>query len=142
ILAGEIDCGEHDRQLGGITRQVMVPSLHDRSIQQNPAYRRANELASELPGADTIYSYDMMIYKPPGPPQSTPWHPDPAHLHPPLHAAEPLRRPPAPRLHRQLPRPVEAVQPAVTCATATGAGSSLRAAKIRLGLGSRTLLHP
>jgi len=77
VLSKEVDCGENDRQLGGITRQIMLPSVHLPSIRQNPAFAKAKVVAAELLGCDeAVYGYDMMIYKPPGHPEETPWHQD------------------------------------------------------------------
>lgn len=77
VLSGEVDCGERDRHLGGVTRQIMQPSLFAVSIQENPAYTTAKRVAAELLSCDeAVYAYDMMIYKPPGHPKETPWHQD------------------------------------------------------------------
>jgi ectoine hydroxylase-related dioxygenase (phytanoyl-CoA dioxygenase family) len=77
ILAGEVECGPDFRMLGGITRQVMAPSRHLPAIQDNPAYKNAQQAASKLLGCDeATYLFDMMIFKPAGHPESTPWHQD------------------------------------------------------------------
>jgi hypothetical protein len=65
-----------DRYLGGITRQVKGPAQAHPVIDDNPALRAATELASELLGEQVTRFYDMLIYKAPGHPHSTPWHQD------------------------------------------------------------------
>jgi ectoine hydroxylase-related dioxygenase (phytanoyl-CoA dioxygenase family) len=55
----------------------MAPSRHLPSIQQNAAYRNAQKAAAELLGCDeAAYLFDMMIFKPAGHPEETPWHQD------------------------------------------------------------------
>jgi ectoine hydroxylase-related dioxygenase (phytanoyl-CoA dioxygenase family) len=66
-----------DRNLGGITRQIMVPSAAHPVFDDNEALRRAKKIVSQLFGTSTAArTYDMLIYKPPGHPHETPWHQD------------------------------------------------------------------
>ena len=77
ILSGEIDCGENDRMLGGVTKQVMQPSHHYPPIRENPAYLNARSAAQALFETDEVDQlFDMMIYKPANHPVPTPWHQD------------------------------------------------------------------
>lgn len=78
ILDKEVDCGQDDRQLGGITRQIMSPRLHHADVRDNEVFAAARTVAKELLGCDgePDYLFDMMIYKPPGHPEETPWHQD------------------------------------------------------------------
>jgi ectoine hydroxylase-related dioxygenase (phytanoyl-CoA dioxygenase family) len=77
ILRGDVDCGTDDRQLGGITRQVMHPASHHEGIRKNPVWERAHEAASELLACDDAqFVFDMMIFKPAAHPRTTPWHQD------------------------------------------------------------------
>lgn len=77
ILRGDVDCGENDRQLGGITRQIMLPRSHHPVVRDNEVFEAAREVAGVLLGCDEPeYLFDMMIYKPPGHPEETPWHQD------------------------------------------------------------------
>ncbi len=65
------------RRLGGITRQVMVPSMHHAEFDDNPALRRARRIVGQVYGAPTAArTYDMLIDKPAGHPHETPWHQD------------------------------------------------------------------
>lgn len=69
-----------DRHLGGVTRQVMVPSRHLDFFRDNPAVRRGLAMAKHLLHADEArLSFDMLIYKPPMHPKPTPWHQDAAY---------------------------------------------------------------
>ncbi|MDB5325563.1 MAG: hypothetical protein JWM57_1132 [Phycisphaerales bacterium] len=66
-----------DRQLGGVTRQIMQPSAHIEYFRSNPAIDRAKSIARELLGTQTVeVNFDMLIYKPPMHPKPTPWHQD------------------------------------------------------------------
>jgi ectoine hydroxylase-related dioxygenase (phytanoyl-CoA dioxygenase family) len=66
-----------DRQLGGITRQVMVPSMHHDVFDDNEALRAGRRIVGQLYGASTAArTYDMLIDKPAGHPYETPWHQD------------------------------------------------------------------
>ena len=69
-----------DRMLGGITRQVMIPSAAHPAFDRNPAVRDAIRIGRQLFGTEDVRrSFDMLIYKPPGHPHSTPWHQDMAY---------------------------------------------------------------
>jgi ectoine hydroxylase-related dioxygenase (phytanoyl-CoA dioxygenase family) len=79
VLAGDVEA-HGDRMLGGITRQVMFPSIAHPLFNRNEAVRRGIHLARQLLGTeDTSRSFDMLIYKPPGHPHDTPWHQDMAY---------------------------------------------------------------
>jgi hypothetical protein len=66
-----------DRQLGGITRQVMMPSAADPVFDDNAALRSGLDIARALLGTPDVYrTFDMLIFKPPGHPHPTPWHQD------------------------------------------------------------------
>jgi ectoine hydroxylase-related dioxygenase (phytanoyl-CoA dioxygenase family) len=66
-----------DRRLGGITRQVMVPSLHHPVLNENGALDAARRIVGQLFGTATAArTYDMLIDKPAGHPHATPWHQD------------------------------------------------------------------
>ena len=81
ILNGEVECGELDRNLGGLTRQVMMPHLLHSAFRDTQAIKRAQLLACELTqqAAPTL-NFSMLIYKPPEHPHPTPWHQDMAYL--------------------------------------------------------------
>jgi ectoine hydroxylase-related dioxygenase (phytanoyl-CoA dioxygenase family) len=68
-----------DRLLGGLTRQVMMPSLAHPTFDDNAAYRAGVAVAHQLLGADVHRAFDMLIYKPPLHPHETPWHQDVAY---------------------------------------------------------------
>lgn len=77
MLDGSIPCPGTDRELGGITRQIMLPHFHHPLFAQNAAIDRAREIAAELIGcADPQFFFTMLIYKPAGHPHATPWHMD------------------------------------------------------------------
>jgi ectoine hydroxylase-related dioxygenase (phytanoyl-CoA dioxygenase family) len=76
LLDGAVACPT-DRQLGGITRQVMVPSMSHPVFADNAALDAGRSIVAELYGTPTAArTYDMLIYKPPGHPHETPWHQD------------------------------------------------------------------
>lgn len=76
ILAGR-QMAQGDRMLGGVTRQIMYPSLENRLFDHNQAVDDACAIAAELLGSDRIGRlFDMLIYKPPLHPHETPWHQD------------------------------------------------------------------
>ena len=82
MLSREIDCGATDRNLGEITRQIMVPSQHHAVFRDNPALDAGREIAKELLGVEApVFVFDMLIYKPPGHEAVTPWHQDLAYAH-------------------------------------------------------------
>lgn len=65
------------RQLGGITRQVMLPAAVDAVFADNAALRSGFEIARVLLGVPDVHrTFDMLIYKPAGHPHPTPWHQD------------------------------------------------------------------
>lgn len=76
ILAGDVDCGEDDRWLGGITRQVISPRRYHQGLADAAVYRAAERAATQLLGAEVEHLFDMMIFKPPGHDKETPWHQD------------------------------------------------------------------
>lgn len=66
-----------DRMLGGITRQIMVPSAAHPTFNKNPLIKLGKEVVGQLSGATEIVRvFDMLIYKPAGHPHETPWHQD------------------------------------------------------------------
>lgn len=80
MLDGSIPCPGTDRELGGITRQIMLPHLHHPLFARNAALDAARDLARELMGlADPQFFFSMLIYKPPSHPHETPWHQDMAY---------------------------------------------------------------
>ena len=77
VLAGRIACGEDDRQLGGVTRQVMLPHRHHEGFASNPAIDRARELSKDFVRSDEPeFLFSMLIHKPGGHVHETPWHQD------------------------------------------------------------------
>lgn len=81
FLVGSIDCGVNRRQLGGITPQIVNCRLYDPRLLKGPVVEAARVASAELLGCDEAgFLFDMMIYKPPGHPQSTPWHQDLAYF--------------------------------------------------------------
>ncbi len=84
FIRGEIECGEHNRRLGGLIHQVMYPSRHSPVIRDNPAIQTAKELAAQLAGApDGTHirlNFDMLMDKPAGSENATPWHQDFAYM--------------------------------------------------------------
>ncbi len=74
-----------DRYLGGITRQVLVPSMVHPLFDENPALEAGRDVMRDLFGcAHPNRIYDMLIDKPPLHPHDTPWHQDAAYLHKPV----------------------------------------------------------
>jgi len=70
-----------DRNLGGITRQVLVPSMVHPAFETNGAIDTAREIMHDLFGcAASNRTYDMLIDKPAGHPHETPWHQDAAYF--------------------------------------------------------------
>lgn len=79
ILSREVEAAG-DRMLGGITRQVMLPSSAHPTFDRNPAVRAGIHIGRRLFEADDVVrTFDMLIYKPPGHPHDTPWHQDMAY---------------------------------------------------------------
>lgn len=80
ILEGRVPCGDLDRNLGGLTRQIMMPHLCHSDFADNEAVRKASEIASVLIHQDKPdLMFSMAIYKPPQHPHETPWHQDMAY---------------------------------------------------------------
>jgi ectoine hydroxylase-related dioxygenase (phytanoyl-CoA dioxygenase family) len=74
-----------DRNLGGITRQVLVPSMVHPVFDSNRAIDAAREIMRDLFGCATSNrTYDMLIDKPAGHPYDTPWHQDAAYFERPV----------------------------------------------------------
>src|SRR5438309_9360535 len=70
-----------DRMLGGITRQVMLPSAAHATFDRNPVVGNGIRIGRQLFGTDdVIRTFDMLIYKPPNHPHDTPWHQDMAYV--------------------------------------------------------------
>ena len=65
-----------DGMLGGITRQVMLPSTSDARFRSNAALTAAGTIAEQLLEGPVEFYFDMLIDKPPGHPHETPWHQD------------------------------------------------------------------
>ncbi len=85
VLDGKVDCGENDRMLGGVTRQVMHPRSHHPALGDHPVFEAARTACGELLGCDdTRFGFDMMIFKPPGHAKTTPWHQDFAYFQQPF----------------------------------------------------------
>lgn len=85
FLSGEIDCSPTDRRLGRVTRQIMVPSRYHRSFIRNQALDNAREISRALLEIDEPeFVFDMLIYKPPGHPETTPWHQDMSYAYAPF----------------------------------------------------------
>lgn len=77
MLDGTIPCPGTDRELGGLTRQIMMPHLHHSAFQESEGFHNARDIAARLLGTDEpFFVYSMLIYKPPGHPHTTPWHSD------------------------------------------------------------------
>jgi ectoine hydroxylase-related dioxygenase (phytanoyl-CoA dioxygenase family) len=69
-----------DRELGGVTRQIMLPHMYHEIFRNNSALTAARAIAAPLMGLDDPQLvYDMLIYKPPGHKAETPWHQDMAY---------------------------------------------------------------
>ncbi|MDJ0979094.1 MAG: phytanoyl-CoA dioxygenase family protein [Erythrobacter sp.] len=79
-LSGKTDFEADDRHLGGLTRQLMNPHLHDARFAENEAVRNAAQIAGGIIGtSDLPLMFSMLIYKPPGHRHETPWHQDMAY---------------------------------------------------------------
>lgn len=80
LLEGSIPCAGTDRNLGGLTRQIMLPHLYHPIFASNSAVDCARELVREMAEIDDPqFFFSMLIYKPPGHPHVTPWHQDMAY---------------------------------------------------------------
>lgn len=74
VMAADPDRGA---LLGGVTRQLMLPSTFDPTFRQNAALDHAYEVARSILGTeDVAQNFDMLIHKPAGHPHETPWHQD------------------------------------------------------------------
>lgn len=79
-LNGRTDFAGNDRELGGLTRQIMVPHLFDSRFRENEAVTKGAQIAALIFGeAAPDLMFSMLIYKPPGHPHDTPWHQDMAY---------------------------------------------------------------
>lgn len=79
-LNGRTDFAGNDRELGGLTRQIMVPHLFDSRFRENEAVAKGADIAASIFGtAAPDMMFSMLIYKPPGHPHDTPWHQDMAY---------------------------------------------------------------
>ena len=66
-----------DRMLGGLIRQVMVPSREIEYFRNNPALNAGREIARQLLECNEVsFFFDMLICKEPGQLNETPWHND------------------------------------------------------------------
>lgn len=69
------------RMLGGVTRQVMVPSLVHPVFETNGAIEAGREVMRDLLGcAHANRVFDMLIDKPAGHRHETPWHQDASYM--------------------------------------------------------------
>jgi ectoine hydroxylase-related dioxygenase (phytanoyl-CoA dioxygenase family) len=76
ILEKEIDL-KSDRMLGGIIRQVMIPSKFLAYFRDNPALNAGKEIACQIfDTSEVTFYFDMLISKAPGATEETPWHQD------------------------------------------------------------------
>lgn len=67
------------RLLGGLTRQVIMPSKLHPTFASNPALEAGIAIATQLFDAEVASIFEMLIYKPAGHPHKTPWHQDAAY---------------------------------------------------------------
>jgi ectoine hydroxylase-related dioxygenase (phytanoyl-CoA dioxygenase family) len=82
FVRGEVRAGEDDRQLGGLIHQVMTPSRHHLYFRENPALAAGRAVAARLLGCEEEeigFNFDMLIDKPAGSAEETPWHQDHAY---------------------------------------------------------------
>lgn len=85
MLDGSVPCPGTDRELGGLTRQIMRPHLHHPKFENNAVLDRARAIAKSLMNIDDPqFVFSMLIYKPPGHPHETPWHQDLAYARMPI----------------------------------------------------------
>ena len=76
VLRGDIAI-DGDRLLGGLIRQVMVPSQQIDYFRENPALSAGREIAQQLlETIDVHFFFDMLISKEPDQLSETPWHND------------------------------------------------------------------
>jgi hypothetical protein len=67
-----------DQMLGGRVRVITWPAATHAAFGDNPALAVLRELADQVLG-EASPTFDMLIYKPPGDPEITPWHQDMAY---------------------------------------------------------------
>lgn len=79
ILSRDI-AAEGDRWLGGVTRQVMFPSKAHPLFHDNEAREATRAIArAAFDGAEPVFAFDQLLFKPAGHPADTPWHQDMAY---------------------------------------------------------------
>jgi ectoine hydroxylase-related dioxygenase (phytanoyl-CoA dioxygenase family) len=89
ILNGEV-AGLEELQLGIKTRQVMNINAYIPWLMDSTVFKAAHEAAAELLQADEVrFGEDMLIYKPAGDPNQTPWHQDLAYTRKPAGTPNP-----------------------------------------------------
>ena len=77
-----------DRMLGGVTRQIVFPSLAHPGFAANAALDAAARIVAQLyPAPCQARVHDMLIAKPPGHARETPWHQDAGYYAMPVAAA-------------------------------------------------------
>ena len=85
LLENQMSCGDTDRQLGGLTRQIVNVHLHDPIFADNEAIKLGGQIAGQLMGVVAPpLTFSMAIYKPPMHPHPTPWHQDMSYLGQPM----------------------------------------------------------
>ena len=76
LLSRDVEA-EGDRMLGGLIRQIMVPSRELDTFRDNPALEAGREIAKRLLDCTGVdFFFDMLISKEPGQLNETPWHND------------------------------------------------------------------
>ena len=79
LLAREV-AAEGDRWLGGVTRQIILPSRAHPLFAANAARETTRAIArAAFDGAEPVFAFDQLLFKPPGHPAETPWHQDMAY---------------------------------------------------------------
>ena len=79
ILSRQV-AAEGDRWLGGVTRQVIRPSKTHPLFEDNPALDTTRSIArAAFDGAEPVFAFDQLLFKPPGHAFETPWHQDMAY---------------------------------------------------------------
>ena len=79
ILSRQV-AAEGDRWLGDVTRQVILPSKAHPMFASNAARDATREIARVVfDGAQPVFAFDQLLFKPPGHPAETPWHQDMAY---------------------------------------------------------------
>jgi Phytanoyl-CoA dioxygenase (PhyH) len=72
-----------DQMLGGRIRVITWPAATHPAFGHSPALAVLRELADQVLG-EASPTFDMLIYKPPGDPEITPWHQDMAYSNQPF----------------------------------------------------------